>query len=101
MYGAELWFLRRHCKTTFKHFSVSYHDALKKIANIPRFYNNHFVCDILNVFTFNHCINLKMLKFFIRLKNSNSPCFNVHKRYFITHSNFAYFIEDNWKILMM
>ena len=53
-YGAELWIDRRKASVAFKHLSVSYHAALKKILGFPRYFSNHYTCSILNTIIFEH-----------------------------------------------
>lgn len=92
-YGSELWFFRKKCKSTFKQLCVFYHSALKRVLNVPKFFSNHIVCDILNMLTCEHFINFKMIRFLFYLKNSFSPCFSIFKYYFITRSHFSNYIE--------
>ena len=40
----------------YRKISVSYHASLKKNLKVPRFYSNHFICSILNAFTFENLL---------------------------------------------
>lgn len=96
MYGCELWYNRRGSLTTFKHNSIFYHAALKKILNVPKYFSNHIVCSVLNMMTFEHFINFRKTKFLFQILKSNSPCFNVHKFYFLNYSYHVNYINDIW-----
>ena len=52
-YGCQLWIDRKWCAKALKEFGVSYHAVLKKILNVPRYFSNHYVCDILSVLLLN------------------------------------------------
>ena len=56
-YGVEMW-NRFYSTKYYRKISVSYHASLKKILKVPRFYSNHFVCSILNAFTFENYLIL-------------------------------------------
>ena len=66
----------------YRKISVSYHALLKKNLKVPRFYSNHFVCSILNAFTFENLLNFRQLKFLFWLRKCQSSCFYLHKTYF-------------------
>ena len=74
----------------YRKISVSYHASLKKILKVPRFYSNHFVSSILNVFTFENLLNFRQLRFLFWLRKCQSPCFYLHKTYFLYNSTFAH-----------
>ena len=82
-----MWFDRKGVSGVFKQLSISYHIALKKLLYIPKYFSNHYVCDALNLLTFDHFMNLKLLKFYFWLYNCESPCFCHHKCYFLKFSN--------------
>ena len=42
---------------------------------------------MLHCLTFDHFLNLKVLKFYILMKNCNSPCLALHKVYFCKFSS--------------
>ena len=73
--------------------SIGYHFALKKIFGFPKFYSNHFTCDILNAFTFENFINAKCIKFFIWLSHNDCSSLNPLKHYFLTNFHFKRNIE--------
>ena len=85
-YGSELWINRKKATAAFKHVSVSYHIALKKILGFPKYFSNHYTCSILNTMTFEHFINFKTLRYMFWLRNCSSPCFFKHKHYFMQFS---------------
>ena len=71
LYGSELWADNNRCLTILNNFAVFYHSALKKILGVPRYFSNHFVCSELNVHTFDHFFNFKLLKFLFWLDKCN------------------------------
>ena len=75
LYGCELWIDRKECARALKEFSVSYHAVLKKILNVPWYFSNHYVCNTLSHFTFEHFINIKLARFMLWIKNSKSDSF--------------------------
>ena len=81
-YGSDLWADRQRCSKVFKAAGVAYHSALKKILNVPRYFNNHFVCDQLNMFTFENFINFKIIRFLYWLFKCRGPCFYLYRYYF-------------------
>lgn len=93
-YGSELWSSRNKCIGDFKQLSIYYHAALKKILGIPRYFSNHYACEILNMMTFEHFVNFKILKFYFLLNKCNSPCFTQLKIYFMRMSNFREEVEE-------
>ena len=75
------------------------HASLKKILKVPRFYSNHFICSILNAFTFENLLNFRQLRFLFWLRKCQSPCFYLHKTYFLYryNSTFAHRIFKVWQ----
>ena len=93
-YASELWVCRNKCSRSIKDLSIGYHFALKKILGFPKFYSNHFTCDIFNAFTLENFINTKcIIFFFIWLSRNNCSSFNPFKHYFLTNSHFKRNIE--------
>ena len=92
-YASELWVDRNKYSHSFKDLSMGYHFALKKILGFPKFYSNHFTCDILNTFTFENFIKAKCIKFFMWLSRNNCSSINPFKYYFLTNSHFKRNIE--------
>ena len=88
-YGSEVWLSRKGCSTVIRQFSVAYHAALKKLLGLPKYISNHYVCSILDLFTFEHFLNSNLINFFKWLSSCNSPCFITHKLYFLKHSYFG------------
>ena len=86
-YASELWVARNKCSRSFKDFSIGYHFALKKILGFPKFYSNHFTCNILNALTFENFINAKCIKFFIWLSRNNCSSIKPFIHYFLTNSH--------------
>ena len=74
MYGLSLWSYRRKAKMCLKQLAVSYHLGLKRLLGYPKYFSNHFVCQELNVLTFEHFLNLQTVKAYFRLINSESYC---------------------------
>ena len=81
----------------YRKISVSYHASLKKNLKVPRFYSNHLVCSILNAFTFENLLNYRQLRFLFWLRKCQSPCFYLHKTYFLYNSTFAHRIFKVWQ----
>ena len=45
----------------------------KNILNVPRYFSNNYVCDILSVFTFEHFINIELIRFMLWQSKYNVP----------------------------
>ena len=56
-YGAKFCYERDWFKKDFKKVFVFYHAAFKKFLGFNKYISNHFVCNILNCFTFEHSIS--------------------------------------------
>ena len=67
----------------FKQLGVSFHYSLKRILGFPKYFSNHLACEILNSYTFENFINVKILKFFFWMVRCDSKCFYAHKFYFL------------------
>ena len=52
---------------------IKYHAALKKNLGFIKYISNHFVCDILICFTFEHFISYKLLKYMLWIVKCRSP----------------------------
>ena len=85
-YGSELWIINKYKVTSYKSTSICFHDAIKKIYGIPRQESNHFVCNNLNILTFDHFIHKKMINFYFNIIESFSLCFAPFLHYFIKNS---------------
>ena len=90
MYGAELWSVRSGSRSDFDHFGVIYHRAVKRIAGLSGWDSNHLACRIASLPIFKHLINKKVLNFYFRILNSNSPCLSGLRNYFRFHSHIKY-----------
>ena len=86
MFGMNLWWDTSGCSSLLKQLAVSYHYALKKIIGLPKRTSNHYTCYLLDVMTFEHLLNFRMLKLYRWMTNCQSPCFTLHKEYFLNHS---------------
>ena len=71
-YASELWFDRYKCRHHFIKAAVSYHYSLNKILGIPKYFRNHFICDVFNAFVFEHFINFKYINFLFWLVKCRS-----------------------------
>ena len=87
-YGAQLWVKRWGNIALLKQLAISYPSAHKKVLGLPKWASNHFTCSMLGCLTFDHFLNLKVLKFNLWMKNSTSSCFALHKFYFWKFSSF-------------
>ena len=87
LYGAELWYDKFGCSQQLKHFSVGYHKAVKKVWGVSTRQSNHEICNISNLLTFEHFINLKSILFFYQLCITKSDCMMPHKHYFQKYSH--------------
>jgi len=92
-YGSELWASGTAAASAIRQFSVSYHASLKRLFNIPKYFSNHIICSLLDTFTFKHLLNFNILRFFSWMSRCNSPCFVMHRKFFIKHSYFKQCIE--------
>ena len=79
-YGSELC-INFRIHRSFRHISVSYHNALKKILGLHKFYNNHFVYSIFNTLTF------ELFKFFWRTKFISCMAGKMQYSPFFTYIN--------------
>ena len=75
IYGSGLWINRNKSRVALKNIGVSYHLALKKLAGCPKYYSNHYTCNLLHSFTFEHWLNFQVLQFYISLIGRDSSCF--------------------------
>ena len=91
--AANFGWIEKKCSSSFVQVSVSYHAALKKMLQVPRFYNNHFVCFILNALTFENLVNFRTVRFYMWMESCSSPCFRMHKSYFLKYSYFKRSID--------
>ena len=95
-YGVEMC-NRFYSTKYYRKINVSYHASLKNILKVPRFYSNHFVCCVLNAFTFENLLNFRQLRFLFWLRKCENPCFYLHKTYFLYNSTFAHRIFKVWQ----
>ena len=56
------------------------------MLGFTKFYSNHFTCNVLNAFTFEHFINFKCILYLFWLYKNDGPCFALHKFYFLNMS---------------
>ena len=56
-YGCELWFLSKRCSDMLRKNSIAYHAAFKNLLGLPKRFNNHVACKILNCLTFEHYLS--------------------------------------------
>ena len=56
------------------------------MLGFPKFYSNHFTCNVLNAFIFEHFKNVKCIRFLFWLYKNDGPCFTLHKFYFLNMS---------------
>ena len=74
LYGSQLWYNRGRASNSYKSLAVSYHHALKRIIGYPKYYSNHLTCQYLGCLTFEHMLNFTVLKYYMSLCSSLSPC---------------------------
>jgi len=63
MYGLELFLNNKHSGDMLRKLGIAYHNSLKRLLGLPKFYSNHHTCSILAKFTYTHMMNHKMLSF--------------------------------------
>ena len=85
-YGSELWHDKSRALGVFRKFAVAYHISLKKLLGLPKYFSNHIACNVLDVLTFEHLMNLNIFNFCRFLSKCDSPCFSAHKSYFMYFS---------------
>jgi hypothetical protein len=74
-YGSELWLEESFKKSNMKKFAIGFHKSLKKIVKLPYYVSNHFVCDLLGLFTFEHYLNWSKVRFCHQLlRHKNKLC---------------------------
>ena len=82
----------------------SYHYAFKKILGIPKYFSNHFICDIFSALTYEHFINFKCIRFlfykgaififyFIKEPFIKEPKFGAIKRGAINREQFVKYLD--------
>ena len=71
-YGSCLWFYNFGTKKNLDQFAVAYHKAIKKILRIPYGASNHDCCELVDMLTFKHFLNLKKIKFLFGIFNTSS-----------------------------
>ena len=76
--------------------SVSYHRAMKRILCLPSYFSNHYVCNLLETFTFKHFMNFRASRFYFWLMKCDSPCFKPFKTYFISSSLLKQRLDKCW-----
>ena len=76
--------------------SVSYHRALKRILGLPSYFSNHYVCNLLETFTFKHFINFRASRFYFWLMKCSSPCFRPFKTHFLSSSLLKQRLDKRW-----
>ena len=81
-YGCELWASSEINKKYVNSFSVSFHNAIKKIFNLPRSESNHYICNSLNTYTFFHLLNKMYINFAFNMLKSESICLSPFLTYF-------------------
>ena len=91
-YGIETWYNFKN-KDVYK-IGVTYHKAIKKIANLNVWDSNHLGCDIVGVPIFKHLLAKRLICAFYRISLSKSPCFSMYKFYFRYKSNFNRCINE-------
>ena len=87
-YGSEFWIDTKGAVKQFHVFCVSYHYALKKILNLQKRLSNHNIHRKLGVKLFMNLFNYNLFDFILSLSDCSSPCFEVHKAYFLKKSSF-------------
>ena len=75
-YGSTFWSNLNLSKGAYKQFEVGYHKAVKKILNIPYYESNHLACQSLGLLTFNHLINLHIIRFIKSIYNNKCKFLN-------------------------
>ena len=74
-----------------------YECSFEKKLNVPRYFSNHYVCDILSLFTYEHFINIKLTRFMLWIKYSKSDSFFRYKYYFLYDSIFMTHLALLWQ----
>jgi hypothetical protein len=88
-YGAPLWGDAKYSCQNLKSLAVSYHNAVKKVVNVPKRSSSHDACDEANLLTFKHLLNMMIFGFMFSLLNTSSICALRFKEYFRYHSKIA------------
>ena len=79
MYGSELWDISQN-SAVLKKFSICYHDVIKRIVDVPRFMNNHLICNDFNLLTFDKLLCTRKLNFFSNIcKSTNKLLLSLTK----------------------
>lgn len=89
LYGLEMVYDSRGCAAALRRLAVSYHYGLKRLLGFPKHFSNHYTCNVLNMFTFGHLRNYRMMKFYAWMKDTKIVCMMRHRYTMIHHSDFA------------
>ena len=90
MYGIETWWSTQGAQTLLKPLAVSYHYALKKLIGLPKHASNHYACYLLDRLIFNHFHVYEMVKFYMWIRRSTSPCLAPYKYHMLNRSILKY-----------
>ena len=82
------------CAAAFRRLTVSYHCGLERLLGFPKHFRHHYTCKVLNVFTFEHHLKNKMVKFCSRMEDGNSVCMIAHKYKLTNHSGFTKYVNS-------
>ena len=74
IYGCGLRINRTDASINLRKMTVSYNYGLKKNLGFLKYFNNNYVCNVLNYLTFEHLMNLQTLQTYTSMKNRDSPC---------------------------
>ena len=85
-YGSVTWSNSNKCKGKLRSLGVAYHKALKIMLNVPWYESNRVVCEALNLHTFEHHINRKLISFAFQIYHNFSECITPIK-YFLLHES--------------
>ena len=87
-YGSELWYDNDKSLGAFRTVEINYHKAIKRMQNLSYRESNHVACEALNMLTFKHLINKKMISFAFQVLRSRSLCLFSHIPYLKYYSQF-------------
>ena len=102
-YGVELWYNSLNCTSTMKKFEVGFHKAIKKIVRWPNYVSNHYVCNLVNLFTFKHYIDWIKTRFVYKLIKSENILISLLNDFFVKDSfifkDIEHILESDYNVV--
>ena len=85
-YGMHLWIEEPLKSKDLYTLSVAYHKAVKRVAGLTPWDNNHEACSIVGVNTMKHLLAKRMVKFYFRVMSSQVSMIRRLRYHFMQRS---------------